>query len=93
MEWATPTGFAICAAGEGSLSRGATTTSFSATELSAADAGEVLHRVLGPRLDRPLAGFVLRRTLKVKSQASLDAFGRAVEEHPVFELTLASRIH
>jgi deazaflavin-dependent oxidoreductase (nitroreductase family) len=79
------------AAGEGTLSRGKQATAFSAAELSVADAGQVLHRVLGPRLERPLAGFVLRRTLNLGSHASADAYRRSVEVHPVFELTLASQ--
>jgi deazaflavin-dependent oxidoreductase (nitroreductase family) len=79
------------AAGAGTLARGKRTISFTAAELSATDASEVLRNVLGPRLDRRLAGFVLRRTLQLRSHASPDAFGAAVRLHPVFELTLSSR--
>jgi hypothetical protein len=35
-----------------------------------------------------VAGFVLRRTLRVAADASPDAFVRTAEQHPVFELAV-----
>ena len=74
------------AAGQGVLSRGAQTFSFTAAEVPSEDVADTLRRVIGPRLARPVAGFVLRRTLRLPTSASADAFARAAETHPVFEL-------
>src|SRR5438093_263387 len=52
-------------AGKGTLARGAIRYSFTAVELPLEEAGTVLNEVLGPRLARPLSGFVLRQTLRV----------------------------
>jgi deazaflavin-dependent oxidoreductase (nitroreductase family) len=78
------------AAGEGTLTRGSHRYSFTAVELSQQDAGIVLSDVLGPRLTRPVAGFVLRRTLRVPGDASADDFVRTAEQHPVFELAFTA---
>ena len=78
------------AAGEGTLARGKRCLAFTAVELEAGDAARVLREVLGPRLARPLAGFVLRRTLHLTADASVDAFERAAPAHPVFELTMCA---
>jgi deazaflavin-dependent oxidoreductase (nitroreductase family) len=76
------------AAGGGTLARGSRRYSFTAVELSQREAGFVLRDVVGPRLARPVAGFVLRRTLRVRGDASADDFVRTAEQHPVFELAL-----
>lgn len=78
------------AAGEGTLTRGSHHYSFTAVELSQPEAGIVLRDVLGPRLARPVAGFVLRRTLHVPKDASADDFARTAQQHPVFELALTA---
>src|SRR5215211_7466647 len=57
-----------------------------AVELSPEQAGPVLKEVLGPRLASPVGGFVLRRTLDVAPDASLDAFIDEARRHPIFEL-------
>lgn len=75
------------AAGEGKLARGRRNFTFTATELSQQDAGTVLKEVLGPRLAKPVGGFVLRQTLGVPSDAPLAEFVDAAALHPVFELT------
>jgi deazaflavin-dependent oxidoreductase (nitroreductase family) len=77
------------AAGEGALSRGRHHYTFTATELSQQEAGAVLKQVLGPRLARRFAGFVLRTTLGVPHDAPLSAFIAAAEQHPVFELSVS----
>lgn len=74
------------AAGVGTLTRGSHRFAFTAVELSQQEAGIVLRDVVGPRLARPVAGFVLRRTLRVSGGASVDDFVRTAEQHPVFEL-------
>lgn len=76
------------AAGEGSVSRGRRHYAFTAVELSQDKAAAVLREVLGPRLARPIGGFVLRRTLALPPGATPQAFTAAAAEHPVFELTL-----
>ncbi|UXY30240.1 nitroreductase family deazaflavin-dependent oxidoreductase [Streptomyces sp. HUAS TT20] len=76
------------AAGEGSVSRGRRHYAFTAVELSQDEAAVVLREVLGPRLARPIGGFVLRRTLALPPGATPQAFTAAAAEHPVFELTL-----
>lgn len=77
------------AAGEGALSRGRRHYTFTATELSQREAGAVLQQVLGPRLARRFAGFVLRVTLGVPHDAPLSVFTAAAEQHPVFELSVS----
>jgi hypothetical protein len=76
------------AASEGTLARGKHRISFTAVELEAGDAARVPREVLGPRLARPLAGFVLRQALHLAANASVEAFEQAVPAHPVFELTV-----
>lgn len=76
------------AAGQGGLALGRRRMNFTAVELPCEQAGEVLQEVLGPRLSRPLAGFVLRQTLDVAASAGLDEFVAAAARHPVFELTI-----
>ena len=75
-------------AGEGTLARGRQWYSFTAVELAPDDTARVLHEVLGPRLARPVAGFVLRRTLHLAANPPFDAFEKAAPVHPVFELTM-----
>jgi hypothetical protein len=55
-------------------------------ELSSEAAGRVLKEVLGPRLASPMRGFILRCTLDVAPDASLDDFIDEARRHPVFEL-------
>ena len=76
------------AAGQGGLALGRRRMNFTAVELPSEQAGEVLQEVIGPRLSRPFAGFVLRQTLAVAAAAGLDEFVAAVDRHPVFELTI-----
>jgi len=76
------------AAGEGSVSRGRRRYAFTAAELSPQEADAVLQDVLGPRLARPVGGFVLRRTLAVPADAPPDGFVANSAAHPVFELTM-----
>jgi deazaflavin-dependent oxidoreductase (nitroreductase family) len=76
------------AAGEGTLALGRNSFSFTAAELPQDEAGRVLRDVLGPRLARPLAGFVLRQTLGVPPGAAPGEFERAAIDHPVFEITV-----
>ena len=75
------------AAGECTLARGREQFSFAASELAPLDAARVLREVLGPRLARPVAGYVLRRTLDLDADSPVDAFEKAAPMHPVFELT------
>jgi deazaflavin-dependent oxidoreductase (nitroreductase family) len=74
------------AAGEGILTHGRRREAVTAVELSPEAAGPVLKEVLGPRLASPMRGFVLRRTLDVVPDASLDDFIDEARRHPVFEL-------
>jgi len=74
------------AAGEGALRHGARTTRVSAIELPHPEAVDVLDRVLRPRLARPLAGLVLRRTLGLPRHPQDHDFIRVAPLHPVFEL-------
>jgi deazaflavin-dependent oxidoreductase (nitroreductase family) len=76
------------AAGHGAVWYGRHRWAFTAAELSRDEAGSILQRVIGPRLRRPVAGFVLRRTLRVRHDASLDEFIAAAATHPVFALTV-----
>jgi deazaflavin-dependent oxidoreductase (nitroreductase family) len=75
------------AAGEGILTRGRRRQAVTAVELSPEAAGPVLKEVLGPRLASPVGGLVLRRTLDVAPDASLDDFIEEARRHPVFELS------
>jgi deazaflavin-dependent oxidoreductase (nitroreductase family) len=79
----------VRAAGEGALAIGRRRYAFSAAELSQAEAAIVFTEVLAPRIAKPLAGLVLRRTLGVGPGAPPDAFTAAAALHPVFELTLS----
>jgi len=74
------------AAGEGTLTHGRRRQEVTAKELTPEAAGSVLKEVLGPRLASPVRGFVLRRTLDVAPNASLDDFISEARHHPVFEL-------
>ena len=74
------------AAGEGILTRGRRREAIAAAELTPEEAGPVLKEVLAPRLASPTRGFVLRHTLDVMPDASLDDFISATRFHPVFEL-------
>jgi len=74
------------AAGEGILTHGRRRDAITAVELTPEEAGPVLKEVLGPRLASPVRGFVLRRTLDVASDASVDEFIGEARRHPVFEL-------
>jgi deazaflavin-dependent oxidoreductase (nitroreductase family) len=74
------------AAGEGVLTRGHTHRTITVMELPPEAAGPVLKEVLGPRLEVPLRGFVLRRTFSVPPDAPLAAFIDAAHHHPVFAI-------
>jgi deazaflavin-dependent oxidoreductase (nitroreductase family) len=74
------------AAGEGILTHGRRRQAIAAVELSPEAAGLVLKEALGPRLALPVRGFVLRRTVDVAPDASLDEFISVARGHPVFEL-------
>jgi deazaflavin-dependent oxidoreductase (nitroreductase family) len=74
------------AAGEGILTRGRRRQAITAVELIPEEAGPVLKEVLAPRLASPVRGLVLRHTVDVASDASLDEFISTAREHPVFEL-------
>jgi deazaflavin-dependent oxidoreductase (nitroreductase family) len=74
------------AAGEGILTRGRRREAIAAAELTPEEAGPVLKEVLAPRLASPTRGFVLRHTLDVMPDASLDDFIGTARFHPVFEL-------
>lgn len=78
------------AAGEGAVALGRKRWTFTASQLPEAQAGEVLMRVLGPRMRRPVAGFVLRQTIGVPPDAPRAAFVAAAATHPVFQLTMTS---
>jgi deazaflavin-dependent oxidoreductase (nitroreductase family) len=75
------------AAGHGTVWWGRTRWTFTAAELPQPQAGEVIHRVLAPRMRRPVAGFVLRQTIATPPDAPLADFVTAAATHPVFELT------
>ena len=75
-------------AGEGTLRRGRRQHPFTAVELPTAEAATVLKEVAGPRLARPIAGYVLRQTLGVSGDVGLAEFTRVAAEHPVFELAV-----
>ncbi len=74
------------AASEGVLTRGRNRRAITVVELPPETAGRVLKEVLGPRLESPVAGFVLRRTFSVPAKAPLDDFIAAARQHPVFEI-------
>jgi deazaflavin-dependent oxidoreductase (nitroreductase family) len=74
------------AAGEATLKRGRHQQTITAVELNAETAGAMLKEMLPARLDSPMRGFVLRRTLGVTSNAPLDDFIHVARRCPVFEL-------
>jgi deazaflavin-dependent oxidoreductase (nitroreductase family) len=76
------------AARHGTLALGRRSYGFIAVELSQQDAGAVLKDVLGPRLARPVAGFVLRQTIAVPSDAPREMFVKAAAIHPVFQISI-----
>lgn len=78
------------AAGEGTLQRGRQQQQMKAFEMSPEDAGLVLKEILPARLGSPWRGFVLRRTLGVSSDASLDEFIDVARRCPVFEISTSS---
>jgi deazaflavin-dependent oxidoreductase (nitroreductase family) len=78
------------AAGEGILQRGRQQQAFKAVELSPETAGAILKQILPLRLDSPMRGFVLRRTLGITSDASLDEFIEVARRCPVFEINYPS---
>lgn len=78
------------AAGEGTLQRGRRQQTIKAVELSPEIAGAVLKQILRFRLDSPMRGFVLRRTLGITSDASLDEFIDVARRCPVFEISFPS---
>jgi len=55
------------------------------------DAAVVFKEVIGPRLTRPLGGYVLRQTLGVSGDAGAEEFARVAAEHPVFELAVTGQ--
>jgi deazaflavin-dependent oxidoreductase (nitroreductase family) len=75
------------ASGRGSVRLGRKSWEFTAVELPQDRAGQVLHRVLAPRMRRPVGGFVLRQTLGVPHDAPPADFVAAAAQHPVFELS------
>ena len=74
------------AAGEGILTHGRRRQEITAVELTPEEAGSILKEVVGPRLALPVRGFVLRHTVDVSPDASLDDFISVARSHPVFEL-------
>jgi deazaflavin-dependent oxidoreductase (nitroreductase family) len=78
------------AAGTGELSRGRTRLNFTAVELPHDEAAVMLRDVIGPRLARPLAGFVLRQAIDVAPDAPLADFAQVSTNHPVFALTITA---
>ncbi len=75
------------AAGEAILTRGRRRRAITAIELTPEAAGPLLKNVLPPRLASPVRGFVLRRSLGVSADASVDDFIKLARTHPVFEVT------
>jgi deazaflavin-dependent oxidoreductase (nitroreductase family) len=76
------------AAREGILWLGRKRWAFTADELSLDDGAEVIENVLGPRMRRPIAGFVLRQTVGVPPNSSPEEYLAAARAHPVFEVKL-----
>ncbi|MBI3695868.1 MAG: nitroreductase family deazaflavin-dependent oxidoreductase [Acidobacteria bacterium] len=74
------------AAGEAILTRGRRQRAITAIELTPEAAGPVLKKVLLPRLALPVRGFVLRRSLGILPDASVDDFINLARTHPVFEV-------
>ncbi len=74
-------------AGEGTLQHGRRQQAIKAVELSPETAGVVLKQILPFRLDSPMSGFILRRTLGITSDASLDEFINVARRCPVFEIS------
>jgi deazaflavin-dependent oxidoreductase (nitroreductase family) len=75
-------------AGEGVLWLGRKRWAFTASELPRAEAATVIKDVLGPRMRRPVAGFILRQTVPMSPDAPLEDYLDAVKDHPVFEVEL-----
>ncbi|APA99708.1 nitroreductase family deazaflavin-dependent oxidoreductase [Nocardia seriolae] len=75
------------AAGRASLGAPAARTDYTAVELSADRAAQILKDVVAPRLSRPFGGSVLRRTLGLGRNPTAADFARTAATHPVFELT------
>lgn len=76
------------AAGSGELTRGRNRVTFTAVQLQDDQAAVILKNVIGARMARPVAGFVLRQTIGIEPDASLGEYRRITTDHPVFELTL-----
>jgi deazaflavin-dependent oxidoreductase (nitroreductase family) len=76
------------AAGEGVLWLGRKRWAFTAVELSLDEAAQVIKNVLGPRMQRPIAGFVLRQTVGVPPNSTSEECLAAARVHPVFEVEL-----
>jgi len=77
------------AAGGGVLWRGRRRWEFTAVELSAEEGAAILRDVLAPRMRRPVAGAVLRQTVRVPPGSPLADYVAAAAAHPVFEVALA----
>jgi deazaflavin-dependent oxidoreductase (nitroreductase family) len=75
-------------AGVGVLWRGRERWTFTATELPLTEGGAVIRDVLVPRMRRPLAGFVLRQTVRVPPEPTPTDYLDIARDHPVFEVTL-----
>jgi deazaflavin-dependent oxidoreductase (nitroreductase family) len=74
------------AAGEGMVSRGRRRQAFTAVEMTPEAAGPMLKEALASRLALPHRGLVLRRTLRVQPDASVEEFTDAARRCPVFEV-------
>lgn len=75
------------AAGDGYLAHGKRRLDFTAIELPGDEAARVLREVMGPRLARPVGGFVLRQAMGLDADAASEDYAAAVADHPVFELS------
>ena len=80
------------AAGEAILTQGRRRTAVGALELTPEAAGQVLKAAVAPDASSRLAAWVLRRSLGVTPDASLNEFVAAAQRHPVFRLRESSRI-
>jgi deazaflavin-dependent oxidoreductase (nitroreductase family) len=76
------------AAGEGTLTRGRRRLEFYAVEIPPDEAGAALMRIAGPRLARPVGGFVLRQVMGLAANAQSADFARAAASHPMFRLSI-----